>query len=230
MSRHGATTDTPTHAGTLMRWDTGSGRMTTVATGHGAVRRIHFAPPPSPELEFNPMARADLVARVSVLFASGLFGVWELDARSDLRPVRTAPPAAQSLRQLQHQQHGARASSSSNRRFACKCGGVAKHRHSVHSSVRRMLLAHDERAKQLHQHRGSVPKLGFVRACGAITGARQDCGLPLSIDACTAFTLYLCAAGTGHDGRRAEARPRDRHVMGAAAAPDRRRLRHCGGD
>ena len=71
-----------------MRWDTGSGRMTTVATGHGAVRRIHFAPPPSPELPFSPVARAELVARVSVLFASGLFGVWELDSRSDLRPVR----------------------------------------------------------------------------------------------------------------------------------------------
>jgi hypothetical protein len=71
-----------------MRWDTGSGRMTTVATGHGAVRRIHFAPPPSPELQFNPLARAELVARVSVLFASGLFGVWELDSRSELRPVR----------------------------------------------------------------------------------------------------------------------------------------------
>ncbi len=71
-----------------MRWDTGSGRMTTVATGHGAVRRIHFAPPPSPELAFSPVGRADLVARVSVLFASGLFGVWELDARSELRPVR----------------------------------------------------------------------------------------------------------------------------------------------
>ncbi len=71
-----------------MRWDTGSGRMTTVATGNGAVRRIHFAPPPSPELAFSPVGRAELVARVSVLFASGLFGVWELDARSELRPVR----------------------------------------------------------------------------------------------------------------------------------------------
>ena len=62
--------------------------MTTVPTGHGAVRRIHFAPPPSAELPFSPVSRAELIARVSVLFASGLFGVWELDARSELRSVR----------------------------------------------------------------------------------------------------------------------------------------------
>ena len=86
-----------------MRWDTGSGRMTTVATGHGAVRRIHFAPPPSAELQFNPMARAELVARVSVLFASGLFGIWELDSRSDLRPVRARPLAVRTQRlQVEH--------------------------------------------------------------------------------------------------------------------------------
>lgn len=71
-----------------MRWDTSSGRMMTVATGNGAVRRIHFAPPAPPELAFSALAGAELQARVAVLFASGAFGVWELDSRSELRQVR----------------------------------------------------------------------------------------------------------------------------------------------
>lgn len=76
-------------AGTLMRWDTSSGRMMTVATGNGAVRRIHFAPPAPPELAYSGLAGAELQARVAVLFASGAFGVWELDSRSELRQVRS---------------------------------------------------------------------------------------------------------------------------------------------
>lgn len=41
-------------AGKLYRWDTSSGRMTAIATGQGAVRRMHFAPPASSALPFNP--------------------------------------------------------------------------------------------------------------------------------------------------------------------------------
>ena len=70
-----------------MRWDTSSGRMMTTATGSGAVRRIHFAPPAAPDLAFSPLGAVDLTARVAVLFASGVFGIWELDSRSELRQV-----------------------------------------------------------------------------------------------------------------------------------------------
>jgi hypothetical protein len=41
-------------AGKLYRWDTSSGRTTAIATGQGAVRRMHFAPPASAVLPFNP--------------------------------------------------------------------------------------------------------------------------------------------------------------------------------
>lgn len=73
--------------GQLYRWDTASGRMTAVATGQGAVRRMHFAPPASPALPFNRLPGGATEARLAVLFAGGAFGVWELDSRLDLRQV-----------------------------------------------------------------------------------------------------------------------------------------------
>ncbi len=74
-------------AGQLFRWDTSTGRMTAVSTGQGAVRRIHFAPPASPAVPFNPVPGGATVARLAVLFAGGAFGVWEMDQRLDLRVV-----------------------------------------------------------------------------------------------------------------------------------------------
>ena len=55
----------------------------------GPVRRIHFAPPAAEELTRGGSAAANSgTARASVLFANGTFGIWELDARNDLKPVR----------------------------------------------------------------------------------------------------------------------------------------------
>ena len=57
----------------------------------GPVRRIHFAPPAAEDLvkgAGNPCSRGN--ARVSVLFANGTFGIWELDARNELQQVSTA--------------------------------------------------------------------------------------------------------------------------------------------
>ena len=54
----------------------------------GPVRRIHFAPPAAEELvrgSGNPSARSR--ARVSVLFANGTFGIWELNSRNELQQV-----------------------------------------------------------------------------------------------------------------------------------------------
>ena len=55
----------------------------------GAVRRIHIAPPAAAALVGDAIASGS-AARVCVLFASGAFGVWELDARSELRVVQCA--------------------------------------------------------------------------------------------------------------------------------------------
>ena len=54
----------------------------------GPVRRIHFAPPAAEDLvrgAGNPSSRGN--ARVSVLFANGTFGIWELDSRNELQQV-----------------------------------------------------------------------------------------------------------------------------------------------
>ena len=54
----------------------------------GPVRRIHFAPPAAEDLvrgSGNPSSSGN--ARVSVLFASGTFGIWELDSRNELQQV-----------------------------------------------------------------------------------------------------------------------------------------------
>ena len=57
------------------------------------MRRIHFAPPATEALDFTAAnVGSGTSARVSVLFATGTFGVWELDARSELQPA--SPPAA----------------------------------------------------------------------------------------------------------------------------------------
>ena len=58
------------------------------------MRRIHFAPPAAEELTRGGASAASSgTARASVLFANGTFGIWELDARSDLKPVRGRCPA-----------------------------------------------------------------------------------------------------------------------------------------
>jgi hypothetical protein len=74
--------------GNLLRWDTTTGHITSTPTGQGIVRRIHFAPPASEALDFNPVAGAGLTARIAVLFANGTFGIWELDTAHHLRTVR----------------------------------------------------------------------------------------------------------------------------------------------
>ena len=71
-----------------------TGRITSTPTNQGVVRRIHFAPPASPALDLNPTAGGALNARIAVLFSSGNFGVWELDAAKQLRMV--APIASSS--------------------------------------------------------------------------------------------------------------------------------------
>ncbi len=65
----------------------------------GPVRRIHFAPPAAEELvkgSGNPSARSR--ARVSVLFANGTFGIWELDSRNELQQVGVLLFSAERLR------------------------------------------------------------------------------------------------------------------------------------
>jgi len=63
------------------------------------VRRILFAPPAAEGLARDaPGAAAGAAAasaRVSVLFANGTFGVWELDANMELRQAR--PPPSEQL-------------------------------------------------------------------------------------------------------------------------------------
>lgn len=44
----------------------------------------------------NPSARGR--ARVSVLFANGTFGIWELDSRNELQQVGVPLPFAERLR------------------------------------------------------------------------------------------------------------------------------------
>ena len=62
-------------------------------TMQGPVRRIHFAPPAAEELTRGSSNMSSLGnARVSVLFANGTFGIWELDARNDLKPVLSRFP------------------------------------------------------------------------------------------------------------------------------------------
>ncbi len=69
----------------------------------GPVRRIHFAPPAAEGLvrgSGNPSSSGN--ARVSVLFASGTFGIWELDSRNELQQVLPlgASPAHQAMMSL----------------------------------------------------------------------------------------------------------------------------------
>ncbi len=65
------------------------GRITTVNTGQGAVRRLHFAPPACDQLDFSAhtLSASAMAARVSCLFVNGTFGVYELDARNELKQV-----------------------------------------------------------------------------------------------------------------------------------------------
>lgn len=74
-------------SGNLLRWDTSTGKMSSTSTGQGAVRRIHFAPAAAEQL--GVAASPAAAVRVSALFANGTFGVWELDAKKQLQPVRT---------------------------------------------------------------------------------------------------------------------------------------------
>ena len=63
--------------------------MTSIATGQGAVRRMHFAPPTCSQLDHvaGSLTGPSLSARVCCLFVNGAFGVWELDSRNELRAV-----------------------------------------------------------------------------------------------------------------------------------------------
>ncbi len=63
--------------------------MTSIATGQGAVRRMHFAPPTCNHLDHvaSSLTGPSLSARVCCLFVNGAFGVWELDSRNELRAV-----------------------------------------------------------------------------------------------------------------------------------------------
>lgn len=63
--------------------------MTSIATGQGAVRRMHFAPPTCTHLDHvaGSLTSPNLNARVCCLFVNGAFGVWELDSRNELRAV-----------------------------------------------------------------------------------------------------------------------------------------------
>lgn len=65
------------------------GRVTSIATGQGAVRRMHFAPPTCTQLDHvaGSLTSPNLSARVCCLFVNGTFGVWELDSRNELRAV-----------------------------------------------------------------------------------------------------------------------------------------------
>ena len=65
------------------------GRIMTVNTGQGAVRRLHFAPPACDQLDFSAhtLSASAMAARVSCLFVNGTFGVYELDARNELKQV-----------------------------------------------------------------------------------------------------------------------------------------------
>ncbi|KAK9845313.1 hypothetical protein WJX81_003317 [Elliptochloris bilobata] len=85
--------------GNLNRWDTATGRMSTLATTYGAVRRILFAPPAAEALVRGApgAAAAAALARVSVLFANGTFGVWELDANMELRQGAVTVAASSAL-------------------------------------------------------------------------------------------------------------------------------------
>ncbi|KAL3161421.1 hypothetical protein ABBQ32_010311 [Trebouxia sp. C0010 RCD-2024] len=80
--------------GNLNKWDTTTGRVTSIATGQGAVRRMHFAPPTCTHLDHvaGSLTSPSLNARVCCLFVNGAFGVWELDSRNELRagPVTVA--------------------------------------------------------------------------------------------------------------------------------------------
>ncbi|BDA45713.1 probable WD repeat-containing protein 11 at C-terminar half [Coccomyxa sp. Obi] len=84
--------------GSLNRWDTQTGRISAVQTTQGPVRRIHFAPPAAEELTRGSSNVSSLGnARVSVLFANGTFGIWELDARNDLKPGAVSVAASARL-------------------------------------------------------------------------------------------------------------------------------------
>ncbi len=65
------------------------GRVISIATGQGAVRRMHFAPPTCNQLDHvaSSLMGPSLSARVCCLFVNGAFGVWELDSRNELRAV-----------------------------------------------------------------------------------------------------------------------------------------------
>lgn len=87
------------HVGVLPSWcllattptccDVCRGRVTSVSTGQGAVRRMHFAPPSCSQLDHlaGSLSQPNLCARVCCLFVNGTFGVWEVDSRNELRAV-----------------------------------------------------------------------------------------------------------------------------------------------
>eukprot|EP00884_Botryococcus_braunii_P018245 jgi/Botrbrau1/5103/Bobra.0128s0014.1 len=72
--------------GNLSRWDTLTGKVSTISSTQGAVRRIQLAPPPAEALVLESGGTTGSTARVAVLFANGAFGVWELDRQLDLAP------------------------------------------------------------------------------------------------------------------------------------------------
>eukprot|EP00873_Tetraselmis_striata_P044832 jgi/Tetstr1/465096/TSEL_009824.t1 len=74
--------------GNLLRWDTSTGRSSSLATGMGPVRKVQVAPCGlMVPRHAGPPSMWDPIAKVAVLFSSGQWGIWELDARSSIRPV-----------------------------------------------------------------------------------------------------------------------------------------------
>jgi hypothetical protein len=84
--------------GLLVAWDTTSGRAVPVDTGAGKVHRMHAGPPRCGGSDaLNPAAAAaagSAIARLAVLFASGIFAVYEVDPGGTLRGTTVSPGAA----------------------------------------------------------------------------------------------------------------------------------------
>mmetsp|Transcript_7354 Transcript_7354/g.20760 ORF Transcript_7354/g.20760 Transcript_7354/m.20760 type:complete len:1627 (+) Transcript_7354:108-4988(+) len=81
--------------GNIVRWDTSTGRSSSVSSGQGTVRRVQVAPSGLVVPRAAPPSMSDPIARVALLFSSGAWGVWELDARAGIRPVMVSAPAGE---------------------------------------------------------------------------------------------------------------------------------------
>ncbi|KAL4422261.1 hypothetical protein ABPG75_008458 [Micractinium tetrahymenae] len=80
--------------GTLVHWDTASGKCSVLETGLGRVHKVYTSPPPADALYPRLPGPSAVAVRVAVLFASGVFAVYDLDQQGELWATHITGTAA----------------------------------------------------------------------------------------------------------------------------------------